>query len=270
MFPGFDGFHWTFGHILFLSIFFAVLLTLGTTVVIALRRTARDMSSGKAAAICWQADFAELPESERRCRHELAGRIECRTCPNAFDCRRCPDYARFAVIKPVADCTTFGLNYPTDRFYHRGHTWVRAESDGSFTIGLDDMADHLVGRPDFIELPTVGTEIAANGPGWRMEKSGRDIQVRAPLDGTVVETGDYEKGWYLKLRPKGNANLQHLLRGAEVNGWLGFELERLQLTLGQPEAGLSLADGGILMTGLMDGMPEADWDTALAATFLEA
>jgi hypothetical protein len=46
-------------------------------------------------------------------------------------------------------------------------------------------------------------------------------------------------------------------------------LERLQVQLGTPGAP-SLADGGILMTGLMDAMPEADWDNALAATFLES
>lgn len=269
MFPGFDGFRWTFGHVLFLSIFFAVVLILAATVLIAARRTARDLRTGRAAAICWQADFAELPESERRCRHELAGRVERRTCPNAFDCRHCPDYARFASIAPVADCTTFGLNYPTDRFYHRGHTWVRAEEDGAFTVGLDDIADRLIGRPDTVNLPAAGSEIETNGTAWQMTKNGKDVRVRAPLDGTVVATGGYEQGWYLKLRPRGNADLRHLLRGAEVNGWLGAELERLQIHLAQPDAAPSLADGGILMRGLMDAIPDADWDTALAATFLE-
>ena len=33
MFPGIDGFHWTVGHIVFLSVFFAVVLTIGATVV---------------------------------------------------------------------------------------------------------------------------------------------------------------------------------------------------------------------------------------------
>jgi len=269
MFPGFDGFHWTLGHILFLTIFFAVLLTLVTTVIIALRRTARDLKTGEASAICWHADFSELPESERRCRHELAGRVDERTCPNAFDCRRCPDYARFAALAAVADTTTFGLNYPTDRFYHRGHTWVRAEQDGAYTVGLDDMAEHIVGEPDSVELPAPGWDLIAQGPAWEMTKNGREIRVRAPIDGKVVETGGYDKGWYLRVQPKGQAELRHLLRGAEVNGWLNAELERLQIQLVQPEIAPSLADGGILMRGLMDAVPSADWDTALAATFLE-
>jgi glycine cleavage system H lipoate-binding protein len=269
MFPGVDGFHWTFGHIFFLAVFFAVVLTILVTLAAATLRTVRDMRTGKAADICWHADFGELPEAERRCRHELAGRVEQRTCPNAFDCRRCPDYARFADLAPSVAPRTFGLNYPGDRFYHRGHTWVRPEMDGTLTVGLDDMAERIVGKPDTVLLPETGTELELQGTAWKMSKHGQAIRVRAPLEGTVVGTGSAEQGWYLKLRPHGEANLRHLLSGAEVQGWLAGELDRLQLQLTQPDCSPSLADGGILVSGLMDALPEADWDRALAATFLE-
>ena len=33
MFPGIDGFHWTAAHLVFLSIFFAVVVTIVATVV---------------------------------------------------------------------------------------------------------------------------------------------------------------------------------------------------------------------------------------------
>jgi glycine cleavage system H lipoate-binding protein len=269
MFPGVDGFHWTFGHIFFLSVFVAVALTILVTLALATLRTARDLRTGKAAGICWHADFGELPEAERRCRHELAGRVEHRTCPNAFDCRSCPDYARFADLAPTVEPRTYGMNYPGDRFYHRGHTWVRPETDGTFAVGLDDMAERIVGKPDTVELPAAGTEIELQGPAWKMSKNRQTIRVRAPLEGTVVATGGAGQGWYLKLRPRGQANLRHLLRGAEVPGWLAGELDRLQLQLTQPDSSPSLADGGILVSGLMDAMPKADWDAALAATFLE-
>jgi hypothetical protein len=265
MFPGVDGFHWGVGHVVFLAAFFAVMLTILATVAAAIGGSAHEFRSGRAARICWQADFAELPESERRCRHELAGRVESRTCPNAFDCRQCPDYARFAALRASAEPRYFGLNYSDDRFYHRGHTWVRPEADGLLTVGLDDMAERVIGTPDRALLPAVGTELAAQGMAFSIEKKGRKIPVRAPIEGTVVAIGGPEQGWYLKLLPRGSADLRHLLRGAEVSGWLAAELDRLQIQL----AGASLADGGILMNGLMDAMPEADWDSALAATFQE-
>lgn len=274
MFPGIDGFHWTVGHVVFLSLFFSVVLTIFATVVSAAWRTVRDFRTNQAIALCWKSSFAELPESERRCRHELAGRVISRTCDNAFDCRHCSKYSQFAVLPARAPVHALGLNYFADRFYHRGHTWVKPDADATFTIGLDELADHLVGSPDSVEMPEIGTAVEVNQTAWCMKKNGNEIRVRAPIDGTVVGVGGPKQGWYLKIRPRLNprnpTTLRHLLRGPEVHGWLIREMERLQLQLRAPNTPPALADGGVLLPGLMDALPEADWDTVLADTFLEA
>jgi hypothetical protein len=57
MFPGVDGFHWTAGHIIFLCLFFAVVLTIAVTVISALRSTVRDFRNHRAI------DFAGTPTS---------------------------------------------------------------------------------------------------------------------------------------------------------------------------------------------------------------
>ena len=274
MFPGIDGFHWTATHVVFLSLFFAIVVTILTTVVSAVWRTTRDFRTSRAIELCWKSDFAELPESDRRCRHELAGRVISRTCDNAFDCRHCARYSQFAVLPATGLATDLGLNYPDDRLYYRGHTWVKPVEDGPFTIGLDELADHLIGNPDSIKMPVVGTELEINQTAWRMSKNGNEIQVRAPIEGTVVSVGGPKEGWFLKIRPRLDprdpTTLRHLLRGPEVHGWLSRELERLQLQLRAPNTPAALADGGVLMPGLMDAVPGADWNTVLADTFLEA
>lgn len=273
MFPGIDGFHWTVGHIVFLSLFFAVVVTIFTTVASAAWRTVRDVRTHRAIELCWKSDFAELPEPDRRCRHELAGRVISRTCDNSFDCRHCDQYSKFAVLPATGLATSLGLNYSDDRFYHRGHTWVKPAEDGTFTIGLDELAEHLVGNPDSIKMPEVGAEMEVNQTAWRMKKNGAEIQVRAPIEGTIVAVGGPKEGWYLKIRsrldPRDPMTLRHLLRGPEVHGWLSRELERLQLQLRAPNTPPALADGGMLMPGLMDAVPNADWDAVLADTFLE-
>lgn len=270
MFPGVDGFRWSFAHIIFLSAFFTVVLTILGTLASAALRTASDLRGGRAAGIAWKEEFAKLPETERRCRHELAGRVASRLCPNAFDCRHCREYGNYAALPARNETNTLGLHYPDNRFYHRGHTWVTPQDDGTLMVGLDDLAAHLVGDPDVIEVPPEGTEIQSDGTAWQMKKNGHTIRVRAPLDGAVVETGGPQKGWYLRLRPHGAVDLRHLLRGPEVAPWLAREIERLQLELTAPKTGPALADGGVLVAGMMDAMPEADWDAALAGTFLEA
>jgi glycine cleavage system H lipoate-binding protein len=273
MFPGIDGFHWTFGHISFLVLFFGVVLTILATITSAAWRTAHDFRSHRAVDFWWKAQFEELPVADRRCRHELAGRVIARTCDNAFDCRSCTQYPHFAVLPATGHIGSIGLEYPADRYYHRGHTWVRPEQDGSVTIGLDELAKHLIGAPDSLRLPKVGDDIDLNQTAWRMKKNRREILVRAPIEGTVTEIGGPNEDWCLKLRPRldlqDRTTLRHLLRGPEVQGWITRELERLQLQLRAPDAPPSLADGGVLVPDLMNAVPEADWDTVLADTFLE-
>ena len=269
MFPWIDGFHWSAGHIIFLSLFFAVVLTILATLVSAAWRTFSDFRTHRATEICWRMNFADLPIAERRCRHQLAGRVLSRICDNAFDCRHCPKYAEFAALPARVPTPNVGVNYSDNLLYHRGHTWVRPEVDGTLTMGLDDLARHLIGHPDSVELPAKGSEIESNGVAWRMMKNGHEIPVRAPIDGTVLSTGGDEAGWYLKIRPHEPVDLRHLLRGAEVRGWLAGELARLRLQLSASNDMPCMADGGTLMPELMDMMPEADWDTVLASTFLE-
>lgn len=271
MFPGVDGFHWTVGHVVFLSLFFAVALTILATVGSAAWRTTKDFRDRKAIDLCWKADFADLPEVERQCRHELAGRVVSRTCDNNFDCRHCENYSRFALLPASGHARDLGLDYPEDRLYHRGHAWVKAEQDGTVRMGLDALADYLIGKPDSVQLPRIGEELDVNQIAWRIKKNGKEIRVRAPLEGTIVGLGD---DFTLNLRPRfdvlNHLNLRHLLRGPEVHGWVSRELERLQLQLRPAGTQPSLADGGVLVHGLMDALPDSDWNTVLADTFLEA
>ena len=188
MFPWVDGFHWSPGHIIFLSLFFAVVLTILSTIVSAVWRTASDFRTHRATEMCWRLNFAELPEAERRCRHQLAGRVPHRTCDNAFDCRHCPKYAELAALPARNPSWNVGVNFSNNLLYHRGHTWVRSEDDGTLTVGLDEFAHHLIGHPDSVQLPVKDSKTESNGIAWRMMKNGHEIRVRAPIDGTVVST----------------------------------------------------------------------------------
>lgn len=270
MFPWVDGFHWTAVHIVFLSLFLMALLIILWTFVSAIWRTSKQFRSNHATEICWRETFAEMPEAERRCRHQLARRVAKRTCDNAFDCRSCENYSKFAGLPSKTLSQHAGVDYSNQLLYHRGHTWVRPEDDGTITIGLDEFVKHLVGMPDSVELPEPGEEIESNGIAWRMTKNDHEIRVRAPLDGTVVSTGGANDAWCLKIRPQEPVNLRHLLHGPEVAGWLSAEIDRLQVQLAAQNTSPCLADGGTLMPDLMDAEAQADWDTVLASTFLDS
>lgn len=217
--------------------------------------------------MCWRETFEGLLAAERPCRHQLAGRVAWRTCDNAFDCRSCPNYENFAALPISTPPKTVGVPYSDKLLYHRGHTWVRPEWDGTYSVGLDEFAQRLVGKPDAVRLPAVCDEVESEGTAWSMSKNGHKIHVRAPLGGTVIAVGGPGKDFYLKLLPHGEAHLRHLLRGPEVAGWLASEVDRLQMQLASPNALACLADGGTLMPELMDAESPADWENVLEGTF---
>jgi len=173
MFPGVDGFHWTFGHVFFVSVFLTIVGALAAVAMISLVRARRDVSTGRAEPIRWSLDFQELRPSERQCRHALTGEAPDRICPNAFDCRVCKNHPKFrqGQVGESADML-FGLRYPNHRYYHRGHTWVAPQPDGTLLIGLDAMGYQMLGEPDVVKVPGIGTKVVANGEGWWMRKDG--------------------------------------------------------------------------------------------------
>lgn len=272
MFPGVNGFHWTMGHVLFLSIFFTVLTVVMTTVLLAVRRARRAMLNGRTGRIRWHAEFEDLPSARRNCRHELTGEAPDRVCEKEFDCRACREHAAFvaASARGPAQDEYFGLAYPSNRFYHRGHTWVEPQSDGTVTVGIDEITHRIVGRPDAAEMPQAGSRVEAYGPGWRLLKNGVEVRVLSPVDGEVVETGGPDEPFYLRIRPATQPpDLRHLLHGREVGCWVKRELERLMRLVQPAGAQATLADGGVLIHDVIAELPEAKWDRITGELFLD-
>ena len=165
----------------------------------------------------------------------------------------------------------FGMSFPLDRMYHRGHTWARPEADGTVTVGLDDLGARLLGTPDSVELPLPGSRVQANGTAFRAHRREADVRVLSPVDGEVVETGGVDRGFYLRVKPiDGKIDMRHLLRDSEVKPWLMRELERLQLALTMEGASVpSLADGGVPVADIAAAYPRTDWDAVCGEMFLE-
>jgi hypothetical protein len=280
MFPWNYGFHFGAASYIFLGAFYSVLVVVATTVLKALWRSHRDLSKGKAEDIRWHSDFHDLSAADRSCRHVLTGEFTSRECPHAFDCRECETHAKLIAVHPVAqaeeaeaeaEAGIFGMSFPLDRMYHRGHTWAHPEADGTVTVGLDDLGSRLLGTPDAVDLPEVGSCVQTNGTAFRIHKREADVRVLSPVDGEVVETGGVDRGFFLRVKPLAGAiDMTHLLRGAEVKPWLMRELERLQLALTMEGASMpSLADGGVPVADIAAAYPRTDWDAVCGEMFLE-
>lgn len=266
MFPGIFGFQWDAGHIIFLGAFYSALITIVITVVRSWMRTERDLKAGRDSSIRWSVDFHDLPERSRRCRHELTGDVHQRECANGFDCRTCETHPSFPPAQPAAapEFEILGISVPLDRRYHRGHTWVRGERDGTFVVGLDGLAARILGSDAVAELPPEGTELSVNSSAWKMRNGDQTIRILSPVNGTVTAVSSGSDGWFLKIHPGPDSRTTHLLSGSEIEPWMNHEVERLEQALG----GAALADGGVLVENPGADYPSDIWSAACEELFL--
>lgn len=81
-------------------------------------------------------------------------------------------------------------NVPTELKYAESHEWMRAESDGTVTIGITDHAQAALGDLVFIELPAVGRVLKADEACAVVESVKAASDVYAPIAGEVVAVND--------------------------------------------------------------------------------
>jgi len=111
---------------------------------------------------------------------------------------------------------------PTDLRYAETHEWVRANDDGTVTVGITDHAQHLLGDLVFVEIPEVGRVVNAAESCAVVESVKAASDVYSPLDGVIVDVNEaladspelinqdpYGEGWIFRI--KTSATLEGLL-----------------------------------------------------------
>ena len=101
---------------------------------------------------------------------------------------------------------------PAELRYTESHEWVRANDDGTVTLGITDHAQHLLGDLVFVELPEVGRVVAATEGCAVVESVKAASDVYSPVDGVIVEVNEalaenpelinedpYGEGWILRI-----------------------------------------------------------------------
>lgn len=118
-------------------------------------------------------------------------------------------------------------NIPADLRYAKSHEWLRAESDGTVTIGITDYAQNSLGDITYVQVPKVGASFRAGETFGVVESVKAASDLYMPVAGTVVavnaaleaapETVNrdaYGDGWMLKLQPADPAAAAGLLDAA--------------------------------------------------------
>ena len=115
---------------------------------------------------------------------------------------------------------------PDNLRYASSHEWMRAESDGSYTVGISDFAQEQLGDLVFLEVPEVGRKLAAGEACAVVESVKAASDVYAPVAGEVVAANeglsdaleqvnkDPYSAWLFRIKPSNPADVQKLMDAA--------------------------------------------------------
>ena len=116
------------------------------------------------------------------------------------------------------------MPYPTDLKYTESHEWLRAEKDGTITVGISSHAQDELGELVYVELPDAGRVLEAEEACCVVESTKAASDVYAPIAGTVVAVNDalkdapqtvnedpFDKGWLFRIKPRDAADLGKLM-----------------------------------------------------------
>jgi glycine cleavage system H protein len=125
------------------------------------------------------------------------------------------------------------MNVPAHLKYADSHEWLRAESDGTVTVGITDHAQAALGDLVFVELPAVGRKLKAGEACAIVESVKAASDVYAPIAGEVVATNDALPGapetlnadayaaWLFRLKPADEGALAAMLDAAAYEKLVG-------------------------------------------------
>ncbi|BCV46347.1 glycine cleavage system protein GcvH [Shewanella algae] len=115
-------------------------------------------------------------------------------------------------------------NIPSELKYASSHEWIRKEEDGSYTVGITEHAQELLGDMVFVELPEVGDAVSASEDCAVAESVKAASDIYAPLSGEVIAINEaledspelvnsdaFGDGWFFRIMPSDLSELDNLL-----------------------------------------------------------
>ena len=115
------------------------------------------------------------------------------------------------------------MNFPEELHYTKDHEWIRLEGNVA-TIGITDFAQHELGDIVYVDINTVGKELASEEIFGTVEAVKTVSDLFLPVAGTITEvnallekqpelvnTDPYGDGWMIKMTVADIATVSELL-----------------------------------------------------------
>lgn len=125
------------------------------------------------------------------------------------------------------------MNFPTELKYTRDHEWIRFEGSHAY-IGITDFAQRELGDIVYIDINTLGKEVAQDAVFGTVEAvktvsdlfmpvSGKIAELNRKLDANpeLVNLDPYGDGWMVKIEVSDSSDQASLLTAAEYKSQVG-------------------------------------------------
>jgi len=122
-------------------------------------------------------------------------------------------------------------NVPAELKSRDSHEWVRKEADGTYTVGITEHAQELLGDMVFVDLPDVGNTYSQGEDCAVAESVKAASDIYAPLSGEIVEVNSgldsepelvnsspYTDGWLFRIKAVDDTEFETLLDAAAYQG----------------------------------------------------
>jgi glycine cleavage system H protein len=127
---------------------------------------------------------------------------------------------------------------PQDLRYHQEHEWIRV--DGTLaTLGISNFAQDALGDIVFIEMPKVGTMVAAGQQIGDIESTKTTSSLYSPVSGKVirvnpdlndhpelVNTDPYGKGWMVTIELAEPGQVERLMTAGQYQTFLASQKKK--------------------------------------------
>ena len=115
------------------------------------------------------------------------------------------------------------MNYPEQLHYSSEHEWVAVDGNRA-RVGITDYAQDALGDVVYVQLPEVGSTVAAGASCCEVESTKSVSDVYAPVSGTVAEVNEslgdaperlnqdpYGDGWIFAIDMSDASELDRLM-----------------------------------------------------------
>ena len=115
-------------------------------------------------------------------------------------------------------------NNPSELKYAKSHEWARIEEDGTVTVGITDHAQESLGDVVYVELPSMGDQLACGDQAGLVESVKAASDIFSPVTGEVIALNEnleeepelinsdpYNDGWFFRVKVEDLSELEGML-----------------------------------------------------------